>query len=31
VIAMLQSVGFVRVEHTEHPVYETRGIFHGHR
>jgi tRNA (mo5U34)-methyltransferase len=31
VIAMLQSVGFVRVDYTPHPVHETRGIFHGHR
>jgi tRNA (mo5U34)-methyltransferase len=31
VIAMLQSAGFGRVEYTEHPVHETRGIFHAHR
>jgi tRNA (mo5U34)-methyltransferase len=31
VTAMLQSVGFGRVQYTQHPVHDTRGIFHGYR
>jgi tRNA (mo5U34)-methyltransferase len=30
VVSMLQSAGFARVEHTDHPDHETRGIFHGY-
>ena len=31
VTAMLKDVGFATVEYTQHPVYPTRGIFHGYR
>jgi tRNA (mo5U34)-methyltransferase len=31
VVTMLEDLGFDRVEYTQHPVYETRGIFHGYR
>jgi tRNA (mo5U34)-methyltransferase len=31
ITAMLKDVGFAVVEYTEHPVYPSRGIFHGHR
>ena len=29
--AMLRDAGFTTVEHTQHPVYPDRGIFHGRR